>query len=469
MLVVAGATPGFAADATDSPDAEPANLLESPRFGALLFLPTPLNPFSDFHGLRTALGEKGFTLGLQEISEILGNVSGGVRRGADYDGLTTMSLGVDTAKAFGWDGGAFEISAFQIHGRDLTADNLRVLQTVSSIEAQRATRLWELWFQQTVLGGALDAKAGQQSLDQEFMVSQYSTLFINAAMGWPILPTADLYAGGPAYPLSSLGLRVRGRPSDDVTILAGVFDDNPPGGPFNDDSQLRDGEASGTRFNLGTGALFIAELQYAINPPPAEGAPPASGLPGTYKIGAWYDTAKFPDQRFDNAGLSLANPASSGMPLEHSGDFSLYAMADQMVWQPDPKGPQAVAIFARAMGAPTNENLISFGFDAGINVAAPLPGRDKDNFGIGYGLAVISARAAALDRDAGRFTGTAYPVRSNEQFVEITYQIQIMPWWQLQPDFQYVFNPGGGILNSSDPTERIKDEAVVGVRTTITF
>ena len=32
---------------------------------------------------------------------MLGNVSGGIRRGADYDGLTTVTLGLDTQKAFG--------------------------------------------------------------------------------------------------------------------------------------------------------------------------------------------------------------------------------------------------------------------------------------------------------------------------------------------------------------------------------
>src|SRR6185437_4442363 len=153
------------------------------------------------------------------------------------------------------------------------------------------------------------------SIDNEFMTSQQSALFINTVMGWPMLPSADLYAGGPAYPLSSLGARVQYQPTDQITVLAGAFADNPPGGPFDDDSQLRGSSAWGGNFlHLNTGALLIAELQYAINQPSTDKkAPPPLGLPGMYKIGAWFDTAGFPDQRFATAGLSLANPASNGV------------------------------------------------------------------------------------------------------------------------------------------------------------
>ncbi|MDE2359311.1 MAG: carbohydrate porin, partial [Betaproteobacteria bacterium] len=190
-------------------------------------------------GLRPTLAARGITLGLTETGEVLGNLSGGVRRGAEFDGLAQFSLAVDTSKAFGWPGGTFDLSALQIHGRSLSATNLDNLQTVSGISADRSTRLWELWFQQSFLDGKADVKVGQQSLDQEFIVSQYSGLYLNTMMGWPMLPSADLYAGGPAYPLSSLGVRLRTQPTGALTLLGGVFDDNPPGGSFADDAQRR--------------------------------------------------------------------------------------------------------------------------------------------------------------------------------------------------------------------------------------
>lgn len=427
------------------------------------------NLLGDIGGLRPWLGQYGVTFNLQEIDEVLGNVTGGVHTGADYDGLTTASLSLDTSKALHWSGGTFNVSALQIHGRNLSADNLATLQTASGIEASRATRLWELWYQQAFLGGKADVKIGQQSVDQEFIGSQYASLFVNTMMGWPMLPSADLYAGGPAYPLSSPGVRLRIQPTDAVTVLAGVFDDNPPGGPFSNDSQLRGAEASGTKFNLGGGALWIGELQYAANASPAKDCGNlACGLPGTYKVGGWYDSGSFLDQRFDTNDMSLANPASNGIAMRHRGNFSIYGVVDQMMWR-EPDGPRSVGVFARAMGASADRNSIDASLNAGVSLKAPLPGRDSDTFGIGYGWAHISGRASALDQDTARFTGTAFPVRSAEHFVELTYQYQVAPWWQLQPDFQYVINPGGGIQNPQHASQIVGDEAVLGLRTTITF
>jgi porin len=443
-----------------------------PNFWTGLFAPSRTNLLGDMFGLRSTLGNYGISLGLQETSEVLGNVTGGIHRGADYDGLTELSLGLDTQKAFGWEGGTFNVSALQIHGRDLSSDNLETLQTASGIEADRATRLWELWYQQAFLNGQADVKIGQQSIDQEFMVSTYSGLFINTMMGWPMIPSADLYAGAPAYPLSSLGVRLRAQPTGAITMLAGVYDDNPPGGPFNNDSQVRGGEQSGTAFNLNTGALFIAEVQYALNQPSVgqmAGAGQNTGLPGTYKLGAWYDTGDFPDQQFDTTGVSLASPASNGIPRQHHGNYSVYGLIDQMVWRPDPQGPESLGVFVRVMGAPDDRNLINFSADAGLTLKAPLPTRDNDTVGIGYGLANVSPSASALDSETASVTGTAYPVRSSESFIELTYQYQIAPWWQVQPDLQYVFMPGGGIPNPLVPGQRIGNELVLGLRTQVTF
>lgn len=459
LLVAATVSASFGQNAAPAPQPAPG-----------LFSQDRTNLLGDMVGLRPALANLGITLTITEADEVLGNVTGGVRRGAEYDGLTTMILTMDTAKAFGWNGGTFNISALEIHGRNLTADNLQALQTVSDIEADDAARLWELWYQQTFLGGAVDVKIGQQSLDQDFLTSQLASLFLNAAMGWPVLPSVNLYAGGPAYPLSALGLRLRGRPSDAITVLGGVFDDNPPGGPFDNDSQVLGAEAAGARFNLGTGALFIAELQYAANQPAADAnAPAPAGLPGTYKIGFWYDTGSFPDQLLDNTGVSLASPLSTGIPQMHRGNFSLYAMIDQTVWRPDAKGAESLGAFLRVMGAPPDMNLVTFSANAGLNLKAPLPGRDADSFGIGYGVAKISSRASQLDLDTALFTDTAYPIRTAEQFIEITYQIQAAGWWQIQPDFQYIIDPGGGVPNPNAPGQRVKNEAVLGLRSMVTF
>ena len=287
-------------------------------------------------------------------------------------------------------------------------------------------------------------------------------------MGWPILPTEDLYAGGPAYPLSSLGIRLRVQPGGGFTMLGGVFQDNPPGGPFNNNSQLRGSMLWGANFNLRTGALFIAEVQYALNPPPTDQTAHPNqqpGLPGTYKLGFWFDTASFPSPRYDTMGVSLASPDSNGMPQMLLHNFSVYAVADQTVWQPDPKAPRALGVFARVMGAPSKNNLISFGANGGVTLKAPLPSRDNDTFGVGFGIVKLSGPAIGLPQDIGFYTqNPSYPVRSSETFIEVMYIAQVAPWLQVQPDFQYVFNPGGGIPNPNNPAQRIGNELILGTR-----
>ena len=47
------------------------------------------------------------------------------------------------------------------------------------------------------------------------------------------------------------------------------------------------------------------------------------------------------------------------------------------------------------------------------------------------------------------------------------YQAQLTPWWMLQPDLQYVFNPGGGVLNPDGSLRR--NALVIRVRSLINF
>ncbi|TKC81248.1 carbohydrate porin [Trinickia terrae] len=466
------AAPSTAAASTETPpSAQPAAGADNAGATTAQTPPAPTgfwdrsNLLGDMGGLRPWLGNYGVTFGLQETSEYMANLSGGTAHGGAYQGVTQMGLGIDTQKAFGLPGGTFNVSAFQIHGTSLTLRNTQTLQATTGIEAEASTRLWELWYQQALLGGKVDVKVGQQSLDQEFIVSQYAGTFMNATFGWPVVPSNDLPAGGPAFPLSSLGVRVRATPTDAITVLGGIFDGNPA--PGTGDSQKLN--ASGTNFNLHNGALVIGEVQYAINQPPSNPSDPKpSGLPGTYKLGFWYNSNRFADQNLDNTGLSLANPASTGIAATHGGNYSIYAVADQMVWRPSADSPQAVGVFARIMGAPGDRNLVDLGINAGVTLKAPFKGRDNDVVGLAVGYAHIGSHAQDL-ANAQAQTTPGYPSRSAETILEATYQYQVTPWWQLQADFQYAFRPAGGIPNPDNPSQRVGDEAIVGLRTTIAF
>jgi porin len=63
-----------------------------------------------------------------------------------------------------------------------------------------------------------------------------------------------------------------------------------------------------------------------------------------------------------------------------------------------------------------------------------MPGRDDDAAGIGLVWSRLTpGQASQLEGDN----------RGNEFTVEATYEAQLTPWFELQPDLQFVVQPGG--------------------------
>ena len=79
------------------------------------------------------MSKYGVTLSILENAETFGNLSGGVKQGFEANGLTTVTLQMDTEKAFGLNGGLYNVSGLQIWGGELSEDNLLNLQTVTGI------------------------------------------------------------------------------------------------------------------------------------------------------------------------------------------------------------------------------------------------------------------------------------------------------------------------------------------------
>ena len=80
----------------------------------------------------------------------------------------------------------------------------------------------------------------------------------------------------------------------------------------------------------------------------------------------------------------------------------------------------------------------------------------------------IGAAARQYSRELVCFTGSGTPYAGNETVVEATYQYQVAPWWTVQPDAQYVVNPGAGIPSNLS-SKALKDAFVLGVRASIAF
>jgi porin len=418
----------------------------------------------DWGGERSTLEAMGVQFGANLIAEVLSNPTGGVQTGAILEDRLELFLNLDLDKFAGWSGATFHVNAYQIGGTGLSRGDLgNNLLTVSNIEALPTTRLFDLWLQQQFANGAVSVRVGQLAADDEFFISQYAANFINSTFGWPAITMIDLPSGGPSYPLSTPGVRVSAAPTENLTLLGAVFNGD-PAGPGVGDPQKRD--PSGTNFELNDGVFVIGELAYAVNQGKDD-----KGLPATYKFGGWYNSNSFPDLRFDTMGVSLASPASNGIPANHSGNFGFYGVMDQMLWRDADNSNHGVAAFFRISGAPADRNLVSFYVDGGINYLAPFQGRDNDVLGLAVAYAGVSNVASALNRDANFFSGVGRPVQNYEMAFELTYKAQIAPWWVLQPDFQFILHPAGNVSNPTDPTgvRPIPNAAVLGLRTTIAF
>jgi porin len=387
-------------------------------------------------------------------------MAGGLRQGAVYDGLTTLSVSLNLEKLVGWTGATFFVDAYQIHGRGPSANLVGNLQIVSNIEATRDTKLYQLWLEQKLLDGRLTVRIGQEGANDQMMITQYGALFLNSSFGFPGLPAADLASGGPNYPMATPFVRAQYQATDRITLVGAVFNGD-PAPPGTGDPQLRD--AGGTAFRLNDHALAFGELWYSINQ-----GDRATGLPGTYKLGAWYDSGHFADQRYATDGLPLADPASTGIPLGRSTGFAVYGIVDQMVWQePDTKG-QGIGVFLQVMGAPDAFNQSNLFIEGGMNWMGPFGGRDRDVFGLGVSYLGISPATRGYGSDVVFFTGSGSPYRSNETVIEATYLYQAATWWALQPDLQVVVNPGAGIPSAAS-SKPLKDAVIAGLRITITF
>ena len=405
----------------------------------------------DVGHMRKSLADAGFAVGGFYLGETFAN-TGGIHQGATYDGVLWTYLIGDLHKAGLWKGLCFYTDSYQIHGRSITADNIGSLVTVSNYEALPSTRLSELWLEQHILNDHLNVRVGQLTADTEFLLSSGGSNFLNSTWGWASLPSSDLPGGGPAYPLSTPGVRVALKPNDKFSLKIAVYNGDPAGPNCKANPQLCDD--NGLDFRLDSPPLMMAEGSYKYN---QDGR-----LPGTVKIGGWDHFGTFHDQRFDSGGMPITVTFNSGRPID--GDWAIYGIIDQLVWRVlDSKDPKGIGVFGRVIGAPTDQNLVDFYADGGVTFSGMIPHRPEDTLGIGSAYTGISSEAHGFDLDSG------LPVaRTSEVLAEICYTAQLKPGWTLQPDFQYIWRPGGGVTELSGKGT-VDNAAVWGLRTTVNF
>lgn len=415
----------------------------------------------DWNGLRSALERQGVTFTFNDTTDFLANVTGGIKPGAAGLGAFQPKVDLDLQKLAGWEGDRIHVHGLITYGPPFSAYYLGNILAVSNLEAGPMARLYALWYEHNAPNDLWSVRAGLLLADSQFLLSDTASNFINNAISWPTFLAANLPASGPAFPLPAPGIRVRVQPRDDWQFQAAVFSGDPSGA---DGSNQPAPLPTGTVFSFSGGAFIIAEASYLLNQ-----GKNASGLPGAYRFGTWYHTsARFADQRFDNNGVSLASPQSTGIPLEHTGDGGVYGVIDQMLYRVPGTTDQGLSGFVRAGGVPNDRDLINFYADGGFVYKGLVPRRPDDKIGIAAMFARVGNNARGLDADTAFFSGNpSFPERSSETVIDMMYQAQLTQWWMLQPDLQYIFNPGGGVLNPDGSLRR--NALVIGVRSSLNF
>lgn len=390
-------------------------------------------------GFRTRLVERGVHLYAGYMGEVLGNVSGGVRRGAVYEGLLELGLDLRTKQLGLWDNGLLRINSLYPHGSSLSSKYTGDLLTVSNIDAYDSFRLYEFWYEQSFADEKFSLRIGQLVADEEFGYTDSGGAFVNSAFGWPAFVSANARNTGPAFFVAAPGVRLKYAPADEWYLQAGVYD----GDSFDDPNGNPRINRSGTRIHFAgeQGLLAMAEAGFLPNQKGETG-----GLPGQYKLGAWLHTAEFP---------SNFEPEKS-----YGENFGFYAVAEQMIWRESED--QGLWIFARAGFAPRDRSFFEMVTDFGIACTGPLPARDQDIAGLGFVHARISRDIRRFEQLDAALNGTQYNGFSDhESVLEAFYSFQVTKWWTVQPDFQWIFNPGG--------SSGASDAIVVGLRTSIVF
>jgi porin len=394
----------------------------------------------DWGGLRPKLRALGIVPSLTFVTDVQGNPLGGRHQGLRETNDLGLDVAVDLERLVGWKGGRFDVSLSLRSGTSLTTADIGNVFNVAEICCGHTYRLANVYLEQSLADDVVNIRVGRIATGDEFLTSPLYWNFLQSAI--------DGNPGGillnipfTAYPVATWGARLRVHPVESLSVMAGVY---------NNDPTLGENGKHGVDWTMRGPLLAIAEVGFRLN----QGRE-ATGLPGNYKVGGFYADGPFPDLFRDVQGGSAA--VSDLAPLSHPRNAGFYVLLDQMVYREGGPGTgQGLTPFASLLFSPdVDVNPMPFFVNGGLVYQGPLPSRplDRAAFGVAYGK--FSRQLQRAQRDAQS------PPQRYEVALELTYIIQALRWLQVQPDVQYIINPGG--------TGKIRDALVIGFQLAISL
>jgi carbohydrate-selective porin OprB len=400
--------------------------------------------FGNWNGVRTKLEDKGLTFDVYYTDDALDDPYGANQDFAVW-GRIRASMDLDFSKFTRDKGLTFHATGLWQYGTDLSKQYTFTAVDSTSLPSAHTLRLDSYFFQQYLLHHKLAIRAGQIAAYDSYGDSEYGGSFINLALGYAhsnLNSAAYLSfnpAGVPAFELKVL-------PTDHIYAKAMVLSEERD--PYTQDPH-------GFTFHLG-GPVLATEVGYMHDPPKPPDATNTMGgepfikdsetgnHPGIYRVGAGYDPHNFTDLR-TNANVS--------------GNYVVYAQADQAVYRLSRTGPDShrgLDLTYSQDYAPGNVDQYSEQLFAGARWIGPGGGRwSKDTIGLGY------VRTAVGSHYREMMLATTGKDLTAEHLVELNYQSNLTPWLLVQPVVQWYIKPQG------DATRQ--DVFVIGFRTKVTF
>lgn len=416
----------------------------------------------DWWGIRNYLDDGGAELSASYTNNIAGNPTGGQSQGFTYTDNTSFGLELDFEKMLGWQGLTFTVSGLNRAGSSLSQDNIGNQFTVQQVYGGQTAMFYALVLEQNLLDDKINIKAGRFSTGDDFASSPIYWLYMNNGIdGNPqALPVNTQFS---AYPWAVWAARVRVEPTPEINAMVGAYQVS--NRVFNRDYHGLDWSMRG-----GDGVLLIGQVGWTPEffKRPVEKSVPSDGksavatkarsegksfkaispetemkgLPGHYWFGAYYSPWTFQD--IGNAGETVTN------------SYGFYWHADQMVWQEAPGSDQGLTLWSAFVLSPQqNIAKLPFQANAGIVYKGLVPSRDNDYSVLGFVYGKFSSDYAGAVSE----TGGGYP--EYEIVLEAAYRVNFTQFAYIQPDLQWVINPGG--------TGDIPNALVLGAQMGVTF
>jgi porin len=407
---------------------------------------TSPNLLGDWSGLRTRLHNDGIDFQLNNVTEVVGNASGGTKQRVDTAGQFVFGATFDLQQIAGLQGAKFQMTVVDRYGRDLASDTgINSLQLVNEVFGRGdIARLDQFWYDQQFYGGLVDFKVGRVTVAEDFFT--FSCDFVNLTFcgGAPGNIVGNYIFN---FPVSQYGGRLKMNLPDFGYVEVGAYDINPAYLDKQADIALAPTFPGGS-----TGVMVPVEIGWK---------PHFGNLAGSYAIGAWYDTSQAPDVFLDIHGQPLALSGLTGQT--DTGRYGGYVEVKQQLTADTRGGDPSRGLtgFFNLTLADDRTSTQDRQIAAGLLYHGLFDTRPSDDIGFAVGATHVNGRVAQGEAIANaNGVGPGF-VQGDEKPLEVFYNYQATGWLVVKPDLQYVIDPGG-ISSASNAV-------ILGARFTTTF